>query len=97
MLRIFSDEKNRTFIQDRKVNVQNERWMSVGFASIQKRFPLSVPTVMHSKFLASAMLLAVVSNEGDMMLPVFFQQGLRVNAEIYIQYNTEILRSTVKP
>ena len=55
---------------------------------------------MHSKFPASAMLLAtmvVVSNQGDVMPPVFFQQGLRVNAEIYIQYNTEILRSTVKP
>ena len=83
MLRFFSDEKN--FIQDRKVNRQNDRWLCED--------PSDVPTVMHSKFPSSVMVLGVVSSEGDVMPPHFFVQGLRINADSYI----ETLATTVKP
>lgn len=83
MLRFFSDEKN--FIQDRKVNSQNDRWLCSD--------PSEVPTVMHSKFPASVMVLGVVSSEGDVMPPHMFQQGLRVNADGYI----DALKTVVKP
>ena len=39
------------------------------------------------------MILGVVSNEGHVMPPRFFRQGLRVNAAIYIA----VLEATVKP
>ena len=79
----FSDEKN--FIIDQKVNRQNDRWLCDD--------PKKVPVVMSSKFPASVMVLGVMSNEGDIMPPHFFETGLRVNAETYI----DVLRDVVKP
>ncbi|EFN86287.1 hypothetical protein EAI_08893, partial [Harpegnathos saltator] len=49
--------------------------------------------VMHTKFPATVMVLGVVSNEGHVMPPHFFRQGLRVNAAAYI----EVLETVVKP
>ena len=83
MLRFFSDEKN--FIQDRKVNRQNDRWLCED--------PSDVPTVMHSKFPASVMVLGVVSSEGHVMPPYFFPKGLRISADDYIN----VLSTVVKP
>lgn len=83
LLRFFSDEKN--FIQDRKVNRQNDRWLCED--------PADVPTVMHSKHPASVMVLGVVSSDGDVMPPHFFEKGLRLNADAYI----DVLDSVVKP
>jgi len=82
-LRFFSDEKN--FILDRKVNRHNNRWICED--------PSDVPTVMHTKFPSSVMVLGVVSSEGDVMPPHFFEQGLRVNADVYIHS----LQTVVKP
>jgi len=48
---------------------------------------------MHTKFPATVMVLGVVSNEGHVMPPHFFSQGLRVNAAAYI----EALETVVKP
>ena len=48
---------------------------------------------MHTKFLATVMVLGVVSNEGNVMPSYFFRQGLRVNAANYI----EVLEVVVKP
>ena len=79
----FSDEKN--FTQDQKVNKQNDRWLC--------EVPEEVPIVMSTKFPAAVMVLGVVSNEGDIMPPHFFERGLRVNAEVYI----DVMRDVVKP
>jgi len=83
LLRFFSDEKN--FIQDQKVNRQNDRWLCDD--------PFKVPTVMHTKCPSSVMVLGVVSSEGHIMPPYFFPQGLRINADAYI----DVLRTVVKP
>ncbi|EZA52817.1 hypothetical protein X777_08140 [Ooceraea biroi] len=64
----FSDEKN--FQQDRR----NNRWLCEN--------PNEVPIVMKTKFPATVMALGVVSNEGDIMTPHFFPQGLKVNADL---------------
>lgn len=82
-LRFFTDEKN--FIQDRKVNRQNDRWICEDASD--------VPTVMHTKFPASVMVLGVVSSDGDVMPPYFFEQGLKINAAVYIH----VLETVVKP
>jgi inhibitor of nuclear factor kappa-B kinase subunit alpha len=79
----FSDEKN--FDQDQKVNRRNDRWLC--------NDPSEVPTVMHTKFPASLMVLGVVSSEGHVMPPHFFEQGLRLNADGYVN----VLQTVVKP
>ena len=48
--------------------------------------------VMHTKFLASVMVLGVVNSKGDGMPPQIFIEGLRVNATAY----TEVLDNVVK-
>ncbi len=83
MLSFFSDEKN--FVQDMKVNVQNDRCLC--------NDPSDIPVVMHSKVPASVMVLSVVSSEGHVMPPHIFPQGLRLNADGYI----ETLRTVVVP
>ncbi|UYV77941.1 hypothetical protein LAZ67_15002969, partial [Cordylochernes scorpioides] len=83
MLRFFSDEKN--FDVDQKVNPRNDRWIC--------KDPSEIPVVMHTKFPASVMVLGVISSEGDVMPPHFFEKGLRMNADTYIN----VLESVVKP
>ena len=48
---------------------------------------------MHNKFLATFMVLGVVSNERYVMPPHFFLQRLRVNPAAY----TEVLQTVIKP
>lgn len=79
----FSDEK--TFHQDQKVNSRNDRWLCKEISE--------VPIVMHTKFPATVMVLGVVSNEGDVMPPHFFEKGLKVNAAVYI----DVMSTVVKP
>ena len=81
--KFFSDEKN--FDQDQKVYRRSDRWLW--------KDPDDVPSVMHTKFPATVMVLRVVSSEEDVMLPHFFQKGLRVNTAEYIK----VLRDIVKP
>ncbi|UYV84046.1 hypothetical protein LAZ67_X000971 [Cordylochernes scorpioides] len=83
MLRFFSDEKN--FDVDQKVNPRNDRWIC--------KDPSEIPVVMHTKFPASVMVLGVISSEGDVMPPHFFEKGLRMNADTYIN----VLETIVKP
>ncbi|UYV64057.1 hypothetical protein LAZ67_2006419 [Cordylochernes scorpioides] len=83
MLRFFSDEKN--FDVDQKVNPRNDRWIC--------KDPSKIPVVMHTKFPASVMVLGVISSEGDVMPPHFFEKGLRMNADTYIN----VLETVVKP
>ncbi|UYV75224.1 hypothetical protein LAZ67_12002973 [Cordylochernes scorpioides] len=83
MLRFFSDEKN--FDVDQKVNPRNYRWIC--------KDPSEIPVVMHTKFPASVMVLGVISSEGDVMPPHFFEKGLRMNADTYIN----VLETVVKP
>lgn len=79
----FSDEKN--FCQDQKVNKRNDRWLC---ADVEE-----VPVVMSTKFPATVMVLGVISSEGDVMPPFFFEEGLRVNADAYIH----VMDTVVKP
>ncbi|UYV68049.1 hypothetical protein LAZ67_5002908 [Cordylochernes scorpioides] len=83
MLRFFSDEKN--FDVDQKVNPRNDRWIC--------KDPSEKPVVMHTKFPASVMVLGVISSEGDVMPPHFFEKGLRMNTDTYIN----VLETVVKP
>ena len=83
ILIFYSDEKN--FNQDQKVNSQNNRWLCED--------PEEVPIVMKTKFPAQVMVLGVVSNEGDVMPPHVFAQGLKINTEVYI----DVLSNVVKP
>ncbi|UYV63624.1 hypothetical protein LAZ67_2005052 [Cordylochernes scorpioides] len=83
MLRFFSDEKN--FDLDQKVNPRNDRWIC--------KDPSEIPVVMHTKFPASVMVLGVISSEGDVMPLHFFEKGLRMNADTYIN----VLETVVKP
>ena len=48
---------------------------------------------MHTNFPATVVVLVVVSNEGHVMPPHFFPQGLRVNSAAYI----DVLGTAVKP
>ena len=72
MLWFYSDEKD--FDQDQNINQRNDRWLSGDHADALH--------VMHTKFPATIMVLGVVSNEGHVMPPNFFRQGLRVNTYI---------------
>lgn len=83
MLWFFSDEKN--FDLDEKFNRRNDRWLCSD--------PKEVPTVMHTKFPSTVMVLGVISNEDRVMPPHFFPQGLRINAAAYI----EVLATVVRP
>lgn len=83
LLRFFSDEKN--FDQDQKANRRNDRWLC--------KDPDDVPRVMHTKFPATIMILGVISSEGDVMPPYFFERGTKLTAAQYIQ----VLRDVVKP
>ncbi|XP_076626017.1 uncharacterized protein LOC143344146 [Colletes latitarsis] len=82
-IRFFSDEK--IFTVDAKVNRRNDRWLAHN--------PEDVPVVGKTKFPASVHVLSVVSNEGDVMPPHFFQKGERVTKEVYL----EVLKTVIKP
>jgi hypothetical protein len=79
----FSDEKN--FSQDQKINRKNNRWLCADVSE--------VPIVMSTKFPATVMVLGVVSNEGDVMPPHFFEKGLKINAQEYLK----VMQDVVKP
>ena len=83
MLWFCSDEKNVD--QDRKVNRKNDRWLCSN--------PTEVSTVMQTKFFSSVMVLEVISSEGHVMPPHFFQEGLWVNADGCIR----VLETEVRP
>jgi len=82
-LRFFSDEK--LFTVDRSFNRQNDRWIC--------QDPEDVPMVYRSKNPASIMVLGVVSSEGDVMVPHFFEVGLKINQQVYL----EVLQDVVVP
>lgn len=71
-----SDENN--FDQDQEVKRNNDTW------SCQD--PKVVPTVMYIKFPATFIVLGITSNEGYAMTLHVFPQGLRTNADDYIDY-----------
>ena len=82
-VRFFSDEKK--FILDKLHNRQNDRFITDD--------PEEVAIVMSKKFPTSVMVLGVASSDGDVMLPYFFPEGLRVAANNYIN----VLETVVKP
>jgi AraC-like DNA-binding protein len=82
-LRFFSDEKY--FTTDPKINRRNDRWLA--------HDPQDVPVIGTTKFPASLHVLSVVSSEGDVMPPHFFQKGETVTKEVYLR----VLQAVVKP
>jgi len=82
-VRFFSDEK--IFTVDAKVNRRNDRWLA--------HDPEDVPIVARTKFPASVHVLGVVSSEGDVMPPHFFEKGQTVTKEVYLR----VLTNVVKP
>lgn len=82
-LRFFSDEK--IFTVDAKTNRRNDRFLA--------QDPEDVPIVCRTKYPASVHVLLVVSSEGDVMPPHFFDKGQMVTKEVYL----DILRNVVKP
>lgn len=82
-IRFFSDEK--IFTIDAKVNRRNDRWIA--------RDPEDVPVVGRTKFPASLHVLLVISSEGDVMPPHFFEKGQTITKEVY----QNVLANVVKP
>lgn len=82
-LRFFSDEK--IFTVDAKIKRKNDRWLAED--------PEDVPIVSRTKFPANVHVLGVVSNEGDVMPPHFFNKGENVTKEVYLN----VLMNVVKP
>ncbi len=66
------------------MNKRNNRWLSLDTTE--------VPIVMSTKFPATVMVLGVVSNEGDVMMPHIFPKGLRVNRAEYIKVLDEVVK-----
>ena len=83
LVRVFSDEK--IFTVDRKTNRRNTRYLC--------RFPDEVPVAMKTKFPASVMVLGVVTSNGDVMPPHFFEQNEKVNTDVYLR----VLETVVLP
>ena len=73
-LRFYSDEKY--FVVDQHHNRRNMRWIAVS--------PENVPPIMRSKNPSGVMVMGLVSNEGHVMDPYFFPQGLKINTEVYL-------------
>ncbi|XP_054710993.1 uncharacterized protein LOC129220586 [Uloborus diversus] len=69
-------------------------WLSSGviFRSVEWMLQKWL-TVMHTKFPAAVIVLGVISSEGDVMPPHFFEEGLRINVDGYIH----VLETVVKP
>ena len=82
-VRFFSDEK--IFTVDRVINRRNDRWISDDASKV-------VPA-MRSKKPTSVMLLSVISSDGDIMPPHFFNVREKVNADVYVG----VLQSKVIP
>ena len=83
MLWFHFDEKH--FDQEQKINRRNDRCLCGD--------PSDVPHVVHTKFPGTVMVLEVVNNEGHVIPPHFFRQGLRMNSATYI----EVLEAIVRP
>ncbi|QQP39118.1 Transposable element tcb2 transposase [Caligus rogercresseyi] len=82
-LRFFCDEN--IFTLDKKRNRQNDRWIC--------REASEVPMVFRTKNPAAVMVLGVISSEGHVMPPHFFEPKQKVNQEVYL----EVLSNVVKP
>ncbi|QQP51465.1 Transposable element tcb2 transposase [Caligus rogercresseyi] len=80
-LRFFSDEK--IFTIDASHNRRNERWICLDADEVKP--------FMKTKNPASNMVLAVISTEGDVMPPYFFQKKETVNKEVYKRVLEEAL------
>jgi hypothetical protein len=86
------DQFMNTAIKERKLarakmvlKRKNNRWRCSDISEIL--------IVMATKFPATVMVLGLVSNKGDLMLPHFFDKGLQINAEEYLK----VLHVMVKP
>jgi hypothetical protein len=96
MLWFFSDEKN--FCQDQIHNSQNHRWIAKSPHPMKKNAKrklarTDIPRVHKTKFPATVMILGVVSSEGDVMPPHFFEKGLMINTDVYL----DVLEKVVVP
>ncbi|XP_032687204.1 uncharacterized protein LOC116851661 [Odontomachus brunneus] len=85
-IRFFSDEK--IFSVDAKVNRRNDRWLA--------RDPEDVPIIARTKFPVSVHVLGVVSSEGHVMPPHFFQKKETVTKEVYLHVLTKIVKPWIE-
>ncbi|QQP56973.1 Transposable element tcb2 transposase [Caligus rogercresseyi] len=70
---------------DKKRNRQNDRWIC--------REASEVPMVFRTNNPATVMVLGVISSEGHVMPPHFFEPKQKVNKEVYL----EVFSNVVKP
>ncbi|QQP40798.1 Uncharacterized protein FKW44_014966 [Caligus rogercresseyi] len=80
-LRFFSDEK--IFTIDASHYRRNDRWICLDADEVKP--------FMKTKNPASNMILAVISTEGDIMPPYFFQKKETVNREVYKRVLEEVV------
>ena len=73
-VKIFSDKK--MFTVDQAFNCRNDRWVGPVEAE-------AIP-VQRTKHPQGIMVLGVVASDGKKMLPHFFDVGLKVNTEVYL-------------
>ncbi|QQP41963.1 Transposable element tcb2 transposase [Caligus rogercresseyi] len=71
---------------EQKRNRQNDRWIC--------REATEVPMVFRTKNPAAVMVLGVISSEGHVMPPHFFEPKQKVNQEVYLEV---LLSNVVKP
>ncbi|QQP55180.1 Transposable element tcb2 transposase, partial [Caligus rogercresseyi] len=80
---IFSDKKLWTV--DQVLNSRNDRYLAYCIEE--------VPSINTTKHPASAMMLGVVSSDGNRMPPFWFPKGLKIGAKEYL----EVMQNVVKP
>ncbi len=73
------------FAVDMSRNRQNDRWIC--------KEPSEVHMVFRTKHLAAVMVLGVISSQGHVMPPHFFNVGQKVNKEVHM----DVLEDVVKP
>lgn len=73
MLWFFSSEKKWSGLKGQR----NDRYLC--------RDLKDVPTIMHTNFPATVIVLGVMGNKRDIMLPHFFPQRLRANAKVLLE------------
>lgn len=66
----------KNLCQEQKYSTKNNKWLA--------QSPFNVPRVMKVKFPQHVMVFGIVSSEGDIMPPHFFDVGLRVDSDVYI-------------
>jgi hypothetical protein len=82
---IFSNKK--VWIVDQAYNHRNDRYLS--------REASEVNPVARTKHLASVMMLGVVGSDRKVMVPYFFNVGLKINTPVYLDILQTIIKACI--